>query len=249
MASSNSKKNFLNGKNILITGASKGIGKYVAKELALLGANIILLAQNEKRLDEIYDDIKENTQSKPLIINCNLEKLDEEKSQEIANVIAEEYNVLDYVIHNAATVEKMTNIENISLKTWEKILKVNLTSSFLLTKYLIPLMDLAEMPRIIFTSSGVAFKGEAFWGAYSVSKSGVKVLSEILNDEMDHKKNFKVFNFNPKATRTDMRASVFPAENPNQLKEVKELMPYYIWMLSENSNDSSEIHIEYGDEL
>ena len=157
MASSNSEKNFLNGKNILITGASKGIGKYVAKELALLGANIILLAQNEKRLDEIYDDIKENTQSEPLIINCNLEKLDEEKSQEIANVIAKEYNVLDYVIHNAATVEKMTNIENISLKTWEKILKVNLTSSFLLTKYLIPLMDLAEMPRIIFTSSGVAF--------------------------------------------------------------------------------------------
>ena len=54
MASSNSKKNFLNGKNILVTGASKGIGKYVAKELALLVANIILLAQNEKRLDEIF---------------------------------------------------------------------------------------------------------------------------------------------------------------------------------------------------
>ena len=50
MASSNSEKNFLNGKNILVTGASKGIGKYVAKELALLGANIILLAQNEKDL-------------------------------------------------------------------------------------------------------------------------------------------------------------------------------------------------------
>ena len=59
MASSNSKKNFLNGKNILITGASKGIGKYVAKELAILGANIVLLGQNEKRLDEIYDDIKD----------------------------------------------------------------------------------------------------------------------------------------------------------------------------------------------
>ena len=104
MASSNSEKNFLNGKNILVTGSSKGIGKYVAKELALLGANIILLAQNEKRLDEIYDDIKENTQSEPLIINCNLEKLDEEKSQEIANVIAKEYNVLDYVIHNLSLI-------------------------------------------------------------------------------------------------------------------------------------------------
>jgi len=191
MASSNSEKNFLNGKNILVTGASKGIGKYVAKELALLGANIILLAQNEKRLDEIYDDIKENTQSEPLIINCNLEKLDEEKSQEIANVIAKEYNVLDYVIHNAATVEKMTNIENISLKTWEKILKVNLTSSFLLTKYLIPLMDLAEMPRIIFTSSGVAFKGEAFWGAYSVSKAGIKVLQKFLMTKLITKRILK----------------------------------------------------------
>ena len=61
--------------------------------------------------------------------------------------------------------------------------------------------------------------------------------------------NFKVFNFNPKATRTYLRDNIFPAENPNQLKEVKELMPYYIWMLSENSNDSIDIHIEYGDEL
>ena len=71
------------------------------------------------------------------------------------------------------------------LQTWEKVLKTNLTSGFLLSKYTIPLMQLSSIPRIIFTSSSVAKKGKAYWGAYSVSKAGIKVLAEILNDELN----------------------------------------------------------------
>ena len=236
-------------KNILITGASKGIGRAVSKELSRLGANIILLAKNEALLDNIYDEIIETTNTTPCIIKCDLSDLDEIKSQEIVNIISEDYKNLDCIIHNAATIEKMSNIEDFDLKSWERILKVNLTSSFLLTKFLLPLMKSTKNPRLIFTSSGVAFEGKAFWGAYSVSKGGSKVLSEILSDELEHIENFKVFNFNPMATRTDMRAMAFPAEDPHQLKSVDELIPYYKWMISEMSNDSNEVNISFGDKI
>ena len=237
------------GKNIIITGASKGIGSAVSKELSRLGANIILLAKNETLLDSIYDEIIETSNTTPCIIKCDLGNLDEIKSQEIVNIISQDYKNLDCIIHNAATIEKMSNIEDFDLKSWERILKVNLTSSFLLTKFLLPLMKSTKNPRLIFTSSGVAFEGKAFWGAYSVSKGGSKVLSEILSDELEHIENFKVFNFNPMATRTDMRAMAFPAEDPHQLKSVDKLIPYYKWMISEISNDSNEVNISFGDKI
>ena len=246
---SNNEDRAFKGKNILITGASKGIGRAVSKELSKLGANIILLSKNEALLDSIYDEIIETSNTTPCIIKCDLNGLDENKTQEIVNIISQDYKNLDCIIHNAATIEKMSNIEDFDLKSWEKILKVNLTSSFLLTKSLLPLMKPTKNPRLIFTSSGVAFEGKAYWGAYSVSKGGSKVLSEILSDELEHIENFKVFNFNPMATRTDMRAMAFPAEDPHQLKNVDELIPYYKWMISDLSNKSNKVNISYGDDI
>ncbi len=246
---SNNEDHAFKGKNILITGASKGIGRAVSKELSKLGANIILLAKNEALLDSIYDEIIETSNTTPCIIKCDLSDLDEIKTQEIVNIISQDYKNLDCIIHNAATIEKMSNIEDFDLQSWEKILKVNLTSSFLLTKSLLPLMKPTKNPRLIFTSSGVAFEGKAYWGAYSVSKGGSKVLSEILSDELEHIENFKVFNFNPMATRTDMRAMAFPAEDPHQLKSVDELITYYKWMISDLSNKSNKVNISYGDDI
>jgi len=237
------------GKNILITGASKGIGRVLAKELSMHGANIILLSKNETLLDSIYDEIADNTSTSPCIIKCDLGSLDELRSQEIANTIFQDYGSLDCIIHNAATIEKMSNIENFDLLSWKKIMNVNLTSSFLLSKHLLPLMKSSESPRIIFTSSSVGYQGKAFWGAYSVSKGGSKILSEILNEELSHIKNFKVFNFNPMATRTDLRALAFPAENPTYLKDPQELIPYYKWMISEKSNSSIKVNISFGDSI
>jgi len=249
MQLSNYKKDFLKDKNILITGASRGIGKAVAIGLSKYGANIIMLAKNDKRLDQIYDEIKSNSKTNPLIIGCDLNALDENKAQEIANVISKDYGHLDALINNAAILEKMSSIKDYDLQTWEKVLKTNLTSGFLLSKYTIPLMQLSSIPRIIFTSSSVAKKGKAYWGAYSVSKAGIKVLAEILNDELESISNFKIFNFDPKATQTDMRSIAYPAEDPASIKKPNELIKYYLWMLSQESSSFENSHIEFGDEI
>ena len=249
MQLSNYKKDFLKDKNILITGASRGIGKAIAIGLSKYGANIIMLAKNDKRLDQIYDEIKSNSKTNPLIVGCDLNALDENKAQEIANVISKDYGHLDALINNAAILEKMSSIKDYDLQTWEKVLKTNLTSGFLLSKYTIPLMQLSSIPRIIFTSSSVAKKGKAYWGAYSVSKAGIKVLAEILNDELESISNFKIFNFDPKATQTDMRSIAYPAEDPASIKKPNELIKYYLWMLSQESSSFENSHIEFGDEI
>ena len=243
------KLDHLKDKNILITGASKGIGRSLAVNLSKHKANVILLARNEDLLDSLYDEIKEKYNTNPMIIGCDLSQFEEDKAQEIANVVSKNYKCLDALINNASILKKMSSINDYDLKSWKKVLNVNLTSAFLLSKYLMPLMMDSKLPRIIFTSSGVANKGKAYWGAYSVTKAGIKNLSEILNDELNSLTNFKVFNFNPKETRTEMRALAYPAENPSSVKAPDELINYYLWMLSERSTSSSKTHINFGDEI
>ena len=243
------KLDHLKDKNILITGASKGIGRSLAVNLSKHKANVILLARNEDLLDSLYDEIKEKYNTNPMIIGCDLSQFEEDKAQEIANVVSKNYKCLDALINNASILKKMSSVNDYDLKSWKKVLNVNLTSAFLLSKYLMPLMMDSKLPRIIFTSSGVANKGKAYWGAYSVTKAGIKNLSEILNDELNSLTNFKVFNFNPKETRTEMRALAYPAENPSSVKAPDELINYYLWMLSERSTSSSKTHINFGDEI
>ena len=239
----------LKNKNILITGASNGIGKSLSENLSKYGANVIMLSRNENALDAIYDSLKKKYKTDPCILKCDLENIDDEKSQEIANIISKNYQNLDSIIHNAAILEKMSDIESFDLQTWDKVMRVNLTSAFILSKYLIPLMKSSTTPRIIFTTSSVGKKGKAFWGAYSVSKAGVNALSDILSDELESISNIKVFNFDPKATKTNMRAMAYPAEDPSAIKNPDQLINYYLWMLSEKSSSAIERYIEFGQDI
>ena len=241
--------NLLKNKNILITGASNGIGKSLSENLSKYGANVIMLSRNENALDAIYDSLKKIYKTDPCILKCDLENIDDEKSQEIANIISKNYQNLDSIIHNAAILEKMSDIESFDLQTWDKVMRVNLTSAFILSKYLIPLMKSSTTPRIIFTTSSVGKKGKAFWGAYSVSKAGVNALSDILSDELESISNIKVFNFDPKATKTNMRAMAYPAEDPSAIKNPDQLINYYLWMLSEKSSSAIERYIEFGQDI
>lgn len=241
--------NLLKNKNILITGASNGIGKSLSENLSKYGANVIMLSRNENALDAIYDSLKKKYKTDPCILKCDLENIDDEKSQEIANIISKNYQNLDSIIHNAAILEKMSDIESFDLQTWDKVMRVNLTSAFILSKYLIPLMKSSTTPRIIFTTSSVGKKGKAFWGAYSVSKAGVNALSDILSDELESISNIKVFNFDPKATKTNMRAMAYPAEDRSTIKNPDQLINYYLWMLSEKSSSAIERYIEFGQDI
>lgn len=238
----------LSGRTILITGATDGIGKVLAIEFSKLGSNIILLGRNSSKLDKVYDQLDNSlTSQKHLILQADLGLLNNESAHEILHAIAEEFTSLDGIIHNAAILGTMTTLEDYELSQWDEVLNVNLRAPFLLTKTLKTILETSTLPRIIFTSSGVANMGRAFWGAYSVSKFGLKGLAEIFANELETTSSIKVFNFDPGATQTKMRASARPAENPNSLKTPNDLVNCYLWFFSEESSESTENYFEYDD--
>lgn len=237
----------MKNKVILITGANRGIGRSLSLGLSKLGANIILLGKNEESLDIVYDEISKATSTKPLIIQCDLKELTSITAQQIRDEIIGNYGKLDGIIHNAAKLGKMSSIEDYEVDSWKEIFNINLHSAFIMTKELLPILKESSSGRVIFTSSGVAEIGKAFWGAYSVSKFAVKGLAEIIRDELDSTSNIKVFNYDPGKTRTLMRASAYPAENPNELKNPDELVKDYVWFFSEESQKSSKHYFKFGD--
>ena len=238
----------LTNKTILITGATDGIGKVLAEEFSKLGSNIILLGKNSSKLDRVYDQLDHSFDSqKHLILEADLSLLNNESAHEILRAISNEYDALDGIIHNAAILGTMTPLEDYELSKWDEVLNINLRAPFLLTKTLKSIVENSIMPRIIFTSSGVANTGRAFWGAYSVSKFGLKGLAEIFTNELETTSSIKVFNFDPGATQTKMRASARPAEDPSSLKTPHELVNCYLWFFSKESCDSKVNYFKYDD--
>ena len=236
----------LTNKTILITGATDGIGKVLAEEFSKLGSNIILLGKNSSKLDAVYDQLDNSFDSqKHLILEADLSLLNNESAHEILRAISNEYDALDGIIHNAAILGTMTPLEDYELSKWDEVLNINLRAPFLLTKTLKSILENSTMPRIIFTSSGVANTGRAFWGAYSVSKFGLKGLAEIFTNELETTSSIKVFNFDPGATQTKMRASARPAEDPSSLKAPHKLVNCYLWFFSKESCDSKVHYFEY----
>ena len=235
----------MKNKVILITGANKGIGKTLSLEFSKMGVNIVLLGRNEESLDSVYDEIITTTSTKPLIIKCDLSNIDINSAKQISDEIMGVYGRLDGVVFNAAKLGKMSTIEDYEEDIWKEVFNINLHSAFIISKEILPALKAAPNGRIIFTSSGVAEVGKAFWGAYSASKFAVKGLAEILRDELDTTSNVKVFNYDPGKTRTSMRALAYPAENPQDLKEPKVLFNDYLWFFSDESQLSKQHYFKF----
>jgi len=235
-------------KTILITGSSDGIGKTLALEFSKRGANIILLGRSSEKLDQLYDQLDESHPlQKHLILEADLALLSNESAQAILAAINQEFEALDGIIHNAAILGTMSSLEDYALSTWDEVMQVNLRAPFILSKTLKVMLDNAPMPRLIFTSSGVAKVGKSFWGAYSVSKFGVRGLAEIFADELETTSSIKVFNFDPGKTRTKMRASAYPAEDPATVKPSNDLVDCYLWFFSSESSMAEKNYFEFSE--
>lgn len=230
-------EHILKSKNILITGASKGIGRELSIGFSKYGANVILLGKNENELNEVYDQIKTKYNTNPMIILSDLEDLNETSAQNLQNEIFKNYSCVDGLINNASIVGKLSSVVDSSLETWRKVLKVNLISVFLLVKYLVPCMQKSHLPKIILTTCNQESNSKAFWGPYAVSKTATKTLSEILSDEIEPISKIKVIDFDPEATRTSLRAFTHPAEDPSKIKGPNSLLDCYLWMLMHNLED------------
>ena len=225
----------LAGRVILITGASDGIGAALAESAGRLGATIVLVARTVAKLEAVYDRIEATGGPTPGIFVADLADPGGEQYGQLHGVIDSTYGRLDGLVHNAGMLGDRTPIEHYDVTTWQRVLHLNLTVPFFLTRSLFPLLRASTDASVIFTSSGVGRVGRPFWGAYAVSKFGTEGLMQVLASEVADSTRIRANAVNPGATRTSMRRAAYPAEDAAQLKSPDEVLAPYLWLLGPDS--------------
>ena len=209
----------LEGRVALITGASRGIGRAVAKALAALGAQVVLVARTQGGLEEVDDEIRAGG-GKATLLPMDLRNGD--RIDPLGPSLLQRFGRLDILVHNAGALGKLTPVGHITPKDFAECVAVNLAASYRLIRTCAPLLVASDAGRAVFVTTSVARTPRAFWGAYAASKAGMENLVLTWADEVEQTK-LRVNLFNPGGTATRMRAQAFPGEDPNTLPQPEEV--------------------------
>ncbi|HDG1668863.1 TPA: YciK family oxidoreductase [Kluyvera ascorbata] len=224
----------LQNRIILVTGASDGIGREAAITYARYGASIILLGRNDEKLRAVAQEIDHAGLRPARWFTLDLLTCTPQECQQVAQQISLHYPHLDGVLHNAGLLGEVAPMDQQDPAVWQQVMQVNVNGTFMLTQALLPLLLKAESGSLVFTSSSVGREGRANWGAYAVSKFATEGMMQVLADEYKNRP-LRVNCINPGGTRTGMRASAFPTEDPQKLKTPADIMPLYLWLMGDDS--------------
>ena len=230
-------KNLLNERIILVTGAGDGIGRTAALTFAAHGATVILSGRTTEKLEQVYDAIVAAGNREPGIAPMDLSLAGQTEMTELTRVIAENYGRLDGLLHNAAILGERVPFDHYGIEQWQRVMQVNFTAVFLLTRLLMPLLRESGDARVVFTSSTVGETPRAYWGAYAVSKYAMEGFAKLMADELEQTSAIRVNILNPGGTRTAMRAAAYPAEDPRRLKTPEDIMPLYLYLMGPDSRE------------
>jgi len=231
----NYEPNELANKVILVTGAGDGIGKQAAITYAKLGATVVLLGKTTKKLEDVYDLIIEQNLAQPAIIPLDLKGASKQNYIDMVATIKDQFGKLDGALLNAAMLGELSPFSQIHEQIWTDVMQVNVTSQYLLSQALLPLLQNTKNASLVFTSSGVGNKGKAYWGAYSVSKFATEGMMQVIADEYE-KTTLRTNAIRPGATDTKMRSVAYPGENKQNIAKPIDIMPAYIYLMSDKSS-------------
>ncbi len=165
------KADDLAGRLILITGASRGLGRAVALACAEAGAELIITARTTGALEELDDEIKERGGQATLV---EMDVTDLPAIVRLAGAIAQRWGRLDGFVANAGQLGQMAPMAHSDPEIFERTLQVNLTSVWHQLRAFDPLLRAAPAGRAVLVTSGAALGARPYWGAYAVSKAGLE---------------------------------------------------------------------------
>ena len=167
----------ISGKTVLITGASRGIGRAAAKAFAKNGANVVLFARNGAALKEIAEDIGHNA----LPLEGDISVYDD-----IASAVKKtlsSFGTIDILINNAAALQPIAHQAEADPASWAALIDVNIKGVFYANHCVLPIMKAKGGGTIITVSSGAAHSAIEGWSAYCTSKAGAAMLTACTDHE------------------------------------------------------------------
>lgn len=204
-------------KVAIVTGASKGIGREIAKQLALSGIQVIAnYSKSEKEARILKEELEQNN------IHIDIIKADVSEKEECKKIVQftlEKYNKVDILINNAG-IDKYELITEVTKNEWEEMINTNLYSAFCMCQEV--------LPNMIHNKSGCIINISSVWGivgatqeiVYSITKAGMDGLTKALAKEVGPS-NIRVNSIAPGIIDTDMNKEL----SENDIKKIKEEIP------------------------
>jgi len=212
----------LDGKIVLVTGGSRGIGKGIARGMAREGASVVISARPSQALTETEKELQDGGAT-ALAVPADV--ADEGQVERLFGAVMERFGRLDVLVNNAGAFDGGP-LDELSLEAWNKVLAVNLTGPFLCTRAAFRIMKKQGGGRIINVSSISAQRVRPRSAPYSASKHGVWGLTQVTALEgRDH--NIAASCLYPGNTRVE-RSSATTSAEPNM--SVDELAQAAVWM-------------------
>lgn len=204
-------------KIVIVTGASRGIGKEIAKELAIKGYTVVAnYNKSENQIKELQKELSEKN------VNIDIFKADISKrseAKELVKYVLEKYNKIDILINNAG-ISQIKEFTQITDEDWKNMINVNLNSVFYMTQEVIPNMIHNKKGCIINMSSIWGQIGASCESHYSVSKAGIDAMTKSLAKELGPS-NIRVNSIAPGIIDTEMNKHL----SLEELEYIKEEIP------------------------
>ncbi|GAA0782685.1 SDR family NAD(P)-dependent oxidoreductase [Roseibium denhamense] len=207
------------GRVALVTGASRGIGYQLAKQLGSRGAHVIALARTVGGLEDLDDEIK-SAGGQTTLVPVDLTDFD--ALDRLGAAIFERWKKLDIFIGNAGMLGTLAPLGHIKPKDFEKVMAVNVTANWRLIRSLDPLLRQSDAGRALFLTASQVRSCTAFWGLQTMSKAAVEAMARTWANE-SLQTRMKINLVDPGPTRTGLRAKAMPGEPPEKLPHPSEI--------------------------
>ncbi len=211
----------LAGKVALVTGASRGIGRAVAIELARRGAQVVITARTQGGLEETDDAIRAAGGTATLL---PLDLMEGEALDRLGPSLFERFRRLDILVGNAAALGLLTPVPHILDRDWAEVVGVNLSAGLRLIRSCAPLLLAAEAGRAVFVTSLIVRRPTAYWGAYGATKAALEHLVLAWAEET-RRTRLRVNLFDPGVVATRLRAAAMPGEDASTLPRPDQVAP------------------------
>jgi len=223
--------NRLAGKVILVTGATRGIGRAIAHACAAEGAKLAICGRSKDDLVAVSDEIQSMGAD---VCAVKIDLSDYESAIKLVDGVHRAYGRIDVLINNHGILGPRETVMEYPAADWENVINTDLNSVYWITKEALGKMVPQKRGSVIMVSSGVGRKGRGKWGAYAVAKAGVECLTEVLADELKEQ-GIRVNSVNPGPVRTEMRKVAVPGEDPATLTPPVDITNIFVYLASEAS--------------
>jgi NAD(P)-dependent dehydrogenase (short-subunit alcohol dehydrogenase family) len=221
----------LEGRVVLVTGATGGLGRVTALAAANAGASVVLLGRKVPQLEKVYDAVTVLKRAQPAIYPMDLAGATPKDYADLADSISKEFGRLDGIVHTAAHFDSLRPAVNIQPEEWLRSLHVNVSAPFLLTQACTALLNQAPDASVIFIIDDPDRMRRAHWGGYGVAKHALSGLASILHDEWENGP-IRVHTVIPPPMRTALRRAAYYGENTMKLPTPDAFAPAMVYLLS-----------------